>query len=108
MNSCEFPVGDIMFKNHTERARKVMELAGDEARQFNHEYIGTEHLLLGLLGEGTGVGAGVLKNLGVDLPKVRLEFEKLVKRGPITAKVEKAEIKWEEFKGGFSGFSIRY
>ena len=71
-----------MFIKNTERARKVMELASEQARQFNHEYIGTEHVLLGLLGEGTGAAAGVLKNLGVDLPKVRLEFEKLVKRGP--------------------------
>src|SRR5439155_16390309 len=50
--------------------------------RFNHEYIGTEHILLGLVKEGSGVGANVLKNLDVDLRKVRLEVEKLVKSGP--------------------------
>ncbi|RMD63875.1 MAG: ATP-dependent Clp protease ATP-binding subunit, partial [Planctomycetota bacterium] len=56
--------------------------ANQEAQRFNHEYIGTEHILLGLVKEGSGVGANVLKNLGVDLRKVRLEVEKLVKSGP--------------------------
>jgi len=59
-----------------------MALANQEAQRFNHEYIGTEHILLGLVKEGSGVGANVLKNLDVDLRKVRLEVEKLVKRGP--------------------------
>jgi len=59
-----------------------MALANQEAQRFNHEYIGTEHILLGLVKEGSGVGANVLKNLGVDLRKVRLEVEKLVKSGP--------------------------
>ena len=71
-----------MFERFTERARKVMALANQEAQRFNHEYIGTEHLLLGLVKEGSGVGANVLKNLGVDLRKVRMEVEKLVKAGP--------------------------
>src|SRR5512136_1137907 len=71
-----------MFERFTERARKVMALANQEAQRFNHEYIGTEHILLGLVKEGSGVGANVLKNLGVDLRKVRLEVEKLVKSGP--------------------------
>jgi ATP-dependent Clp protease ATP-binding subunit ClpA len=66
----------------TDRARKVMALANQEAQRFNHEYIGTEHILLGLVKEGSGVGANVLKNLDVDLRKVRLEVEKLVKSGP--------------------------
>jgi len=71
-----------MFERFTERARKVMALANQEAQRFNHEYIGTEHVLLGLVKEGSGVGANVLKNLGVDLHKVRIEVEKLVKAGP--------------------------
>ena len=66
----------------SDRARKVMALANQEAQRFNHEYIGTEHILLGLVKEGSGVGANVLKNVGVDLRKVRLEVEKLVKSGP--------------------------
>ena len=71
-----------MFERFTDRARKVMALANQEAQRFNHEYIGTEHILLGLVKEGSGVGANVLKNLSVDLRKVRLEVEKLVKSGP--------------------------
>jgi len=71
-----------MFERLTDRARKVMALANQEAQRFNHEYIGTEHILLGLVKEGSGVGANVLKNLDVDLRKVRLEVEKLVKSGP--------------------------
>jgi ATP-dependent Clp protease ATP-binding subunit ClpC len=59
-----------------------MALANQEAQRFNHEYIGTEHILLGLVKEGSGVGANVLKNLGIDLHKVRMEVEKLVKAGP--------------------------
>jgi ATP-dependent Clp protease ATP-binding subunit ClpC len=59
-----------------------MALANQEAQRFNHEYIGTEHILLGLVKEGSGVGANVLKNLDVDLRRVRLEVEKLVKSGP--------------------------
>ena len=71
-----------MFERFTDRARKVMALANQEAQRFNHEYIGTEHILLGVVKEGGGVGANVLKNLEVDLRKVRLEVEKLVKSGP--------------------------
>jgi len=71
-----------MFERFTDRARKVMALANQEAQRFNHEYIGTEHILLGLVKEGSGVGANVLKNLDIDLRKVRLEVEKLVKSGP--------------------------
>ncbi len=71
-----------MFERFTDRARKVMALANQEAQRFSHEYIGTEHVLLGLVKEGTGVGANVLKNLGVDLHKVRMEVERLVKSGP--------------------------
>src|SRR5215204_4947405 len=71
-----------MFERFSDRARKVFALANQEAQRFNHEYIGTEHILLGLVKEGSGVGANVLKNLDVDLRKVRLEVEKLVKSGP--------------------------
>ena len=59
------------FDRFTERARKVLTLAQEEAQRFNHNYIGTEHLLLGLVREGDGVAAKVLANLGVELPKVR-------------------------------------
>ena len=78
-----------MFERFTERARKVMALANQEAQRFNHEYIGTEHILLGLIKEGSGVGANVLRNLGVDLAKVRMEVEKLVKTGPDTVTMGK-------------------
>jgi ATP-dependent Clp protease ATP-binding subunit ClpC len=78
-----------MFERFTDRARKVMALANQEAQRFNHEYIGTEHILLGLVKEGSGVGANVLKNLDVDLRKVRLEVEKLVKSGPETVTMGK-------------------
>ena len=56
-----------MYERFTDRARKVMQLANQEAQRFNHEYIGTEHILLGLIKEGSGVAANVLKNLDIDL-----------------------------------------
>jgi ATP-dependent Clp protease ATP-binding subunit ClpC len=71
-----------MYERFTDRARKVMQLANQEAQRFNHEYIGTEHILLGLVKEGTGVAANVLKNLDIDLRKIRLEVEKIVQAGP--------------------------
>src|ERR1051325_8238038 len=71
-----------MYERFTDRARKVMQLANQEAQRFNHEYIGTEHVLLGLVKEGSGVAANVLKNLDIDLRKIRLEVEKLVQSGP--------------------------
>jgi ATP-dependent Clp protease ATP-binding subunit ClpC len=71
-----------MYERFTDRARKVMQLANQEAQRFNHEYIGTEHILLGLVKEGSGVAANVLKNLDVDLRKIRLEVEKIVQTGP--------------------------
>src|SRR5688572_4632459 len=67
-----------MYERFTDRARKVMQLANQEAQRFNHEYIGTEHILLGLVKEGSGVAANVLKNLDVDLRKIRLEVERIV------------------------------
>src|SRR3989440_10503895 len=71
-----------MYERFTDRARKVMQLANQEAQRFNHEYIGTEHILLGLVKEGSGVAANVLKNLDIDLRKIRLEIEKFVQLGP--------------------------
>ena len=78
-----------MFERFTDRARKVRALANQEAQRFNHEMIATEHILLGLVKEGTGVGANVLKNMGVDLHKVRMEVERLVKSGPETVTLAK-------------------
>src|SRR5688572_5375203 len=71
-----------MYERFTDRARKVMLLANQEAQRFNHEYIGTEHILLGLVKEGEGVAANVLKNLDLDLRKIRREVEKVVQSGP--------------------------
>jgi ATP-dependent Clp protease ATP-binding subunit ClpC len=71
-----------MFDKFTERARKVMSLARREAQRLHHEYIGTEHILLGLVQEGQGVAANVLKSLEIDLDKLRREVEKIVKPGP--------------------------
>ena len=62
----------------TDRAKKVIELAVDEARKLNHHYIGTEHILIGILREGDGVAAGVLENLGASLEDVRIESEKIL------------------------------
>lgn len=73
-----------MFNRFTERARKVIVFAKEEARRFNHDYIGTEHLLLGLIREGEGVASAVLQKLGVDLESIRIEVEKLVQPGPQT------------------------
>ncbi|MDP2939597.1 MAG: ATP-dependent Clp protease ATP-binding subunit [Candidatus Omnitrophota bacterium] len=73
-----------MFNRFTERARKVVILAKEEARRFNHDYIGTEHILLGLVREGEGVAAAVLQKLGLNLETIRLEVEKLVQPGPAT------------------------
>ncbi len=69
------------FDKFTERARKVLTLAQEEATRFNHNYIGTEHLLLGLVREGEGVAAKVLSNLGVELNRVRSAVEFIIGRG---------------------------
>src|SRR3954466_10444086 len=69
------------FEKFTERARKVLTLAQEEAQRFNHNYIGTEHLLLGLVREGEGVAAKVLANMGVELNKVRSAVEFIIGRG---------------------------
>ena len=73
-----------MFNRFTERARKVIVYAKEEAKRFNHDYIGTDHLLLGLIREGEGVAAAVLQKLGLNLETIRLEVEKLVQAGPAT------------------------
>lgn len=69
------------FNKFTERARKVLTLAQEEAQRFQHNYIGTEHLLLGLVREGEGVAAKVLTNLGVQLSDVRAAIEYIIGRG---------------------------
>ncbi len=66
----------------TPRAKKVIELAVDEARRMNHHYIGTEHLLVGLMREGEGVAAGVLESLGVSLEKARAEAQRILSQNP--------------------------
>jgi ATP-dependent Clp protease ATP-binding subunit ClpA len=73
-----------MYNRFTDRARNVMQLANQEALRVKHEYIGTEHILLGLVREGSGVAANVLKNLGLDLEKIRNEVEKVIPAGPIS------------------------
>jgi ATP-dependent Clp protease ATP-binding subunit ClpC len=73
-----------MFNRFTERARKVILLAREEAKRFNHDYIGTEHILLGLIREGEGVAAVVLQKMGLSPDKIRLEIEQLVQPGPAT------------------------
>ena len=69
------------FHKFTERARKVLHLAQEEAQRLQHNYIGTEHLLLGIIREGDGVAAKVLRNLGVDLDRVRSSVESILGRG---------------------------
>jgi len=70
-----------MFNRFTERARRVILLSREEAKRLGHDYLGTEHILLGLIREGEGVGAVALQNLGIDLSQVRTEVEKAVGRG---------------------------
>src|SRR5436309_14579173 len=81
-------IGEIPF---TPRAKRVLELAVDEARQLGHNYVGTEHLLLGLIREGEGVAARVLMELGVDRKKVREETLKLLGGAPSASGQEKEE-----------------
>ncbi len=71
----------FMFGRFTERAQKVLVLAQDEAKRFNHGFVGTEHILLGLVREGEGIAAKVLLSLGVELAIVRSEVEKLIGKG---------------------------
>jgi len=73
-----------MFNRFTERARKVIILAKEEAKRFNHDYIGTEHILLGLIREGEGVASIVLKSMELDLNQIKTEVEKFIQPGTKT------------------------
>ncbi len=87
-----------MFERFTDRARRVVVLAQEEARMFNHNYIGTEHLLLGLIREGDGVAAKALESLGISLDVVRQQVEEIIGQGqqapsghiPFTKRAKKA------------------
>lgn len=72
-----------MFERFTNHARKALALANEEAHRFHHEYLGTEHLLLGLVAEGDGMAAHVLKSVGADLARIRPEIDKLLRKGPL-------------------------
>ena len=67
-----------MFERFTEKAIKVIMLAQEEARRLGHNFVGTEQILLGLIGEGTGIAAKVLKSMGVNLKDARVEVEKII------------------------------
>jgi ATP-dependent Clp protease ATP-binding subunit ClpC len=70
-----------MFERFTDRARRVVVLAQEEARMLNHNYIGTEHILLGLIREGEGVAAKALESLGISLQAVRQQVEAIISQG---------------------------
>ena len=80
--------GRDRFNKFTHRARTVLTLAQEEAQRLNHNYIGTEHLLLGLIREGNGVAAKVLTTMDISLPEVRSKVETIIGRGKDTAKGE--------------------
>jgi ATP-dependent Clp protease ATP-binding subunit ClpC len=73
-----------MFERFTDSCRKAMTLANQQAQHYNHEYIGTEHILLGLARESESIGPQALHNMTIDIDKLRIEIEKLVKMGPDT------------------------
>lgn len=77
---CRF-VPKAMFERFTEKAIKVIMLAQEEARRLGHNFVGTEQILLGLIGEGTGIAAKVLKSMGINLKDARVEVEKIIGRG---------------------------
>lgn len=77
-----------MFERFTEKAIKVIMLSQEEARHLGHNFVGTEQILLGLLGEGTGVAAKVLKSMGVNPKDARMEVEKIISRGSGSSAVE--------------------
>lgn len=94
-----------MLERFTTRARKVIVLARDEAERFNHNYLGTEHILLGLIKEGEGVALAVLKSMGVSLEEIVSQVESLLVKGEnkppkeiaFTARARKVfELAWEE------------
>lgn len=74
-------VAVAMFERFTEKAIKVIMLAQEEARRLGHNFVGTEQILLGLIGEGTGIAAKVLKSMGINLKDARVEVEKIIGRG---------------------------
>ena len=74
-----------MYERFTDRSRKVMQLANEEAQRLNHEYIGTEHILLGLAKEGKCIASMVLHQLNIDVTSIRKETERVVQQGPPTA-----------------------
>jgi ATP-dependent Clp protease ATP-binding subunit ClpA len=73
-----------MFERFTDQARRVVVLAQEEARRLNHNYIGTEHILLGLLSEGEGVAAKALESLGISLEVVRVQVQETIGQGQVT------------------------
>jgi len=94
-----------MFERFTEKAIKVIMLAQEEARRLGHNFVGTEQVLLGLIGEGTGVAAKTLKAMGVNLKEARIEVEKIIGRGsgfvaveiPFTPRAKRVlELSWDE------------
>lgn len=94
-----------MFERFTEKAIKVIMLAQEEARRLGHNFVGTEQVLLGLIGEGTGVAAKTLKSMGVNLKEARVEVEKIIGRGsgfvaveiPFTPRAKRVlELSWDE------------
>ncbi|MBO6256419.1 AAA family ATPase, partial [bacterium] len=94
-----------MFESFTEKAIKVIMLAQEEARRLGHNFVGTEQVLLGLIGEGTGVAAKTLKSMGVNLKDARTEVEKIIGRGsgfvaveiPFTPRAKRVlELSWDE------------
>ncbi|MBS6602866.1 MAG: ATP-dependent Clp protease ATP-binding subunit [Brachyspira sp.] len=95
----------MMFERFTEKAIKVIMLAQEEARRLGHNFVGTEQVLLGLIGEGTGVAAKTLKSMGVTLKDARAEVEKIIGRGsgfvaveiPFTPRAKRVlELSWDE------------
>lgn len=94
-----------MFERFTEKAIKVIMLAQEEARRLGHNFVGTEQILLGLIGEGTGIAAKTLKSMGVNLKDARIEVEKIIGRGsgfvaveiPFTPRAKRVlELSWDE------------
>src|SRR5437762_10466564 len=94
-----------MFERFTEKAIKVIMLAQEEARRLGHNFVGTEQILLGLIGEGTGIAAKTLKGMGVNLKEARAEVEKIIGRGsgfvaveiPFTQRAKRVlELSWDE------------
>ncbi|WP_390883468.1 Clp protease N-terminal domain-containing protein [Kovacikia minuta] len=77
-----------MFERFTEKAIKVIMLAQEESRRLGHNFVGTEQILLGLIGEGTGVAAQVLKSMGANLKDARIEVEKIIGRGSSFVAIE--------------------